>query len=142
MISLNKHLARRIKAALTSGRKESPVEMPFDHVEFHGGLKTLGTKKRVVRGIQHYKIKKYEDLYSILGADWHWRGINSSGDFNYIVLDTVEYYLYHKRPIKEYIPSSNSQPQQYYDMGDALVFTFVKGSGTPANFGTDKTIFV
>ena len=75
--SLNKAVGRRIKAALTSGRKESPlvkIDMPFDQVEFLGRLKVQGTKKRVVRGIQRFKIKKYEDLNSILGLNWHWRG--------------------------------------------------------------------
>ena len=46
--SLNKAVGRGIKAALTSGRKESPlvkIEMPFDQVEFLGRLRFKERKK-------------------------------------------------------------------------------------------------
>ena len=32
--------------------------------------------------------------------------------------------------------------QKYRDLGDILVFTFVKGNGTPERFGVDKEIFL
>ena len=33
------------------------------------------------RGIQRYKVNKYEDLDPLLGHNWHVRGINAAGDF-------------------------------------------------------------
>ena len=60
--------------------------------------------------------------------------MEANGDFNYAVLSAVEYYLYRKRSLRN--------TNQDYDMGDAIVFMFVKGNGTPDKFGTNKTIFV
>lgn len=143
--SLYRDLAIRIKAALTSGRKESPVvriDMPFDRVEFDGGLRTCGERKRYIRGTQRYTIKKYQDLDRLLGKNWHYRGINCNGDFCYAILKTVEYYLYRRRPLKEYVPTADLEvKEEGINTGDMLVFTFVKGNGTPENFGKDEAIF-
>lgn len=79
---------------LNSSRKESPVvriDMPFDRIEFNGGIRMCGKEKRCVRGIPHYTISKYEDLNGLLGSNWHYRGININGDFCYVVLNTVEF---------------------------------------------------
>ena len=78
--------------------------MPFDRIEFNGGLRTRGMKKRSIRGIDHYTIAKYQDLNGLLGDNWHYKGLNINGDFCYVLLDTVEYYLYKRRPMKEFIP--------------------------------------
>lgn len=54
----------------------------------------------------------------------------------------MEYYLYHRRPVKECVPNEfGSIVEQYYDLGDMLVFMFVMGNGTPDKFGVDKNIF-
>ena len=53
-------LRLRVKQALASGRKSSPVikiVMNFDPVLFNGGLKTVGVPFKVVQGIQHFKIR-------------------------------------------------------------------------------------
>ena len=144
--SLHRDLATKIKAALNSVRKDSPIvkiDMPFDRIEFNDGLRLCGVCKRLVRGIQHYKIVGYQDLDGLLGRNWHYRGLNSNGDFCFAIKDTVEFYLYHRRLMKEYMPSivGSSIVQKYRDLGDILVFTFVKGNGTPERFGVDKEIF-
>jgi hypothetical protein len=142
--SLHHELATRVKMALNSSRKESPIvriDMPFDRIEFYGGLMMLGENKRFVRGIQHYKILRYSDLNSLLGVNWHYRGINSTGDFCYVLLDTIEYYLYKRRSLKEFFPSVDGVVEEKRDVGDMLAFTFVRGDGTPDRFGKDKEIF-
>lgn len=143
--SLYQELVSRIKAALNSGRKDSPVvkiDLPFDRIEFNGGLRMCGTQKRLVRAIQHYSISRYEALDELLGKNWHYRGINCNRDFCYVILNTVDFYIYHRRSLKEYVPKPGQAALlQYRDMGDMLVFTFVKGNGTPDRFGTDKDIF-
>ena len=49
---------------------------------------------------------QYQDLNHLLGVDWHFRGINENGDFCYVILDTLELYLYRRRPIKEFMPGT------------------------------------
>ena len=141
-------LATRIKTTLNSSRKESPtvrIDLPFDRIEFYGGLRVHGVKKCCIRGIQRYTITKFEDLNLPLGVNWHFRGINTNGDFCYVILSTVEFYLYHRRSLKEFVPSPtvNGEVKEITRRtGDMLVFSFVKGDGTPAQFGKDRTIFV
>jgi hypothetical protein len=146
--SHHRELAYRIKMALNSSRKDSPVvriNMPFDRVEFDSGLRMCGVQKRCFRGIQRYSINQYRDLNEILGDSWHFRGLNTNGDFCYVLLNTIEFYLYHRRRLTEYVPSQSptaSQAiRQYREVGDGLIFLFVKGDGTPDKFGTDVNIF-
>lgn len=142
--SLHQDLSSKIKAALNSGRKDSPVvkiDMPFDQVEFNGGLCVCGKKKRFLRGVQHYTISRYQDLNKLLGTNWHYRGLNKNGDFCFVILDTIEFYLYRRRPLKEYIPTELGIDIRHRELGYMLVFTFVKGNGTSDRFGTDKNIF-
>ena len=142
--SLYGELRSRIRTALNSGRKDSPmvkIDLPFDRLEYGGGLCLCGTTKRFLRGVQHYSITRYQDLDPLLGKNWHYRGLNINGDFCYVLLDTVEYYLYHRRPIREYVPGQPCPVLQSHEMGDMLVFTFVKENGTPDRFGKDKSIF-
>jgi hypothetical protein len=121
--SLYGELANRIKASLRSGRKESPIvriEMPFDRIAFDGGLGLSGIKKSVMRGSQRYTISHYKDLNRLLGVDWHVRGINEN----------------------EYVATSvGNATEVRRDCGYALVFSFVRGDGTPERFGKDSTIF-
>lgn len=141
--TLYNELATRIKQALNSSRKESPViriDMAFDKIEFDGGLRLCGTEKRCVRGVKRYRITKYQDLNHLLGINWHYRGLNHNGDFCYVLLDTVEFYLYRRRPLKEYEPKTLALTCR--NIGHMLVFCFVKGNGVPAQFGTNKDIFV
>lgn len=146
--SLYYELATRIKSALNSCRKKSPVvriDMPFDRLEFDGGLRQYGKEKRHVRAVQHYSISAFQDLNPLLGVDWHFRGVNVNGDFCYVILSTVEFYLYRRRPIKDYVPVTSEDFQvkeTSRNIGDMLVFCFVKGNGTRHQFGTNKAIFV
>lgn len=130
--SLYNELAIRIKTSLNSNRKGSPIvriDLPFDKIEFDGGLRRLGTPKCRIHDIEHFTISKYQDLNQILGTGWHVRGVNSNGDFSCVILDTVEFYIYKRRSITEYrlgVPPL----QVHIPTGYILVFTFVKGDGS------------
>ena len=149
--SLYYELGTRIKAALMSRRKESPtvkIELPFDKVLFEGGIKACGTVSKHYRGVQRYKITNYTDLDPMLGNNWHFRGINSTGDFCFVILDTVEYYLHRRASLVEYYPRSSNSALDGIDvtsrpreLGHMLVFTFIRGDGTKQDFGKDITIF-
>ena len=103
--SLYYELGTKIKQSLYCGRKDSPsvcISMPFDKIQFEGGLKSCGIASRNVHGIQRYKVRHYRDLNHLLGSKWHFRGLNCNGDYGYVVLQTVEFYVYKRRPITEY----------------------------------------
>ncbi len=124
--NLYTELTRRIKQSLNCVRKESPVvriDMPF------------GTKARGYFAREHYRtecfrIHEYRDL-NPLGKDWHWRGFNCNGDYCYVVLNTVEYYLYRRQPLKEYVPAEAGPLLQLRELGYTLVFQFVQGVMVP-----------
>ena len=139
--SLYNELGSRIKSSLMSQRKESPtvrIELPFDKVLFEGELKACGKELRHFCGVQRYKITKYADLNPLLGQNWHLHGINSNGDFCYVILSTLEYYLHKCEPLKEYFPSASGSENfilKPRDLGDMLTFIFVRGDGTREEFG-------
>ncbi len=76
-------------------------------------------------GTERFRIHEYKDLNPLLGKDWHWRGFNRNGDYCYVVLDTVEYYLYRRQPLKEYVPAEAGPLLQLLQLGYMLVFQFV-----------------
>ena len=80
---------------------------PFDAVYFNGELKFLGapSDSKEVPGIQHYTIKHYEDLNPLLGKNWHYRGLNSNGDYGYVVLETIDFCIRKCKPLEEYVPA-------------------------------------
>ena len=58
--SLYKDLSIKIKQALSCNRKGSPIvqiDMPFDLIQFNGGLKEYGFLFRTYRGVKRYRIK-------------------------------------------------------------------------------------
>ncbi len=135
----------KIKVALVCRRKESPtvrIELPFDKLLFEGGIKACGTPSRYYRGGNRYKIRKFSDLVPVLGQDWHFRGQNALGDFCFVILETVEFYLHKRSPLVEYFPTSDGQViSQRRELGHMLVFTFVRGDGVKEDFGKNTDIF-
>ena len=71
------------------------------------------------------------------------RGINPKGDFCYVILSTLEYYLHKREPLKEYFPSDGSDEfnLKVRDLGYMLVLVFVRGDGTREEFGNNSDIF-
>ena len=93
---LYKKLSLRIKKALSCNRTASPltrITMLFDVSLFNDGLKLVAIPSKKSKSNQHYKIKHYQDLNHLLGTDWHVRVINVNGDYGYVVLDTVQFYI-------------------------------------------------
>ena len=142
--NLYNELRVKIKQALVCSRKQSPVvtiDMGFDYLLFKGGLQAAGIPKRLVCGNQRYKLQSYRDVDSLLGQNWHYRGINRSGDYAFVVLHTIEYYIHRRRSITEYYPSDSSPTLHTIDTGYSLKFSFVRGYGNGSTFGKDRDIF-
>ena len=94
--NLHIELGIKIKQALMCSKKQSlsvSIDMGFDYLLFKGGLEAAGVAKESTRGIQRYGLERYSDLDHLLGDNWHFRGINDRGDYGYVILDSVEYYL-------------------------------------------------
>ena len=142
---LNQELVFKIKSSLLGNRKSNPVirlTMPFDLITFNEGLGVSGHIVRTVRKIDYIKIRRYEELNPVLGPNWHFRGVNAVGDYSYVILDSVEYYLYRRRGIAHYIPDDDNKPlKTVIPCGYMLSFRFVSGDGTPSEFGTNTNIF-
>ena len=88
---LHQDLALNIKALLVSKCKSNPVcrvDMPFDKGLFDNGLRLAGYISKSLKGIDHLKISKYEELNELLGINWHYRRLNSNGDFCYAIIFT------------------------------------------------------
>ena len=64
------------------------------------GLGVLGQGRQ--RGQETYMIKNYSDLDEFLGSKWFIRGINSNGDFCYVMLKT--FYLSKKSTLVDFYP--------------------------------------
>lgn len=133
-----------IKSSLTSTRKKSThvrVRMPFDKLLFDGGLKARG----VNAGCGKYTIMQYSDLHDILGADWYFRGLNEHGDFCYVTLQSIRYYIYKRRPLIDYQPLQESQhvrSKKIHHPGYMLAFDFVRGDGIREDFCSGSNGFL
>ena len=116
--SLYTDMASRIKASLALGRKEDPeirIDMPFDKVSFDGVLKLKGKKVKLCRGVMHYGISASEELDEFFGKNWHVRGLKEAGDFNYVIVNTVRFWLYQRRPLVEYVPGPSGCMNYHLD---------------------------
>ena len=117
--------------ALHSSRRSDPnirIELAYDYFLFFGGLKQAGKLlKKSYRGHDIYGIKKYCDLDSILGPRWHVRVLNKQMDFCYVILETVQFHLHRRQSIPDLQPDQD--PQDAFDGGCALIFSFVRGDG-------------
>ena len=56
----------------------------------------------------------YSDLDSLLGKKWFIRGINESGDFCYVMLETVRFYMSEKSPHIDYQPDGSKFKKMLY----------------------------
>ena len=132
----NKELSLRIKSRLRWSRKDHPqvtIELPFDELVFRGGLGQAAKVDRFYRGNTRYKITKYSDLDSLLGRNWHIRGLN---DFSYIICDSVRFYLKKPKPIIDYERDEDKFEKITHICGRSLVFMFVRGDGNYTTYNT------
>ena len=132
---LHSELAIKIKQALTSSSAREPdvrISLPFDKVLFEGGLKQAGTPTSSSRGTKTFTIKNYSDLSPLLGPRWFVRGINEHNNYCYVNKDTVQFYLFKRKPIIDYTEHGTV----IMDTGYSLVFRFVRMDcvGRPEEF--------
>ena len=146
--SLHNELRIKIKQCLVfRAGKASPsvtIDMGFDYLLFKGGLQPAGVVKQHTRSLR-YKLRSYKDLDPLLGQNWHYRGANEHGDYAFVILSSVEYYIHKRRKLIEYRPSQSaaqSTPVLHSeDASYALKFSFTRGYGNKSTFGKDRNIF-
>lgn len=131
--SLLSVLACSIKNSLTVSRKADSavrIQLPFDMTEFQRLVekgKSLGNSR--------YGLQSYSDMNELLGDKWHLRIININGDFSYVILETVCFYLIRPKPIIEFDVENSDDSTNlrftpvYIEQGYSLVFKFVWGNG-------------
>ena len=131
--SLLSVLACSIKKSLTVSRKADSavrIQLPFDMTEFQRLVekgKSLGNSR--------YGLQSYSDINELLGDKWHLRIININGDFSYVILETVSFYLIRPKPIIEFDVENSGDSTNlrftpvYIEQGYSLVFKFVRGNG-------------
>lgn len=117
------------------------IAMLFDILMFNGSLKLAGTPSRQAAGTQYYK--KNQDLNAYLGPNWHFRGINSNGDYEYVLKETFDFCIRERRPFKEFMPSLASAPTcTTTNTGHSLCINFTCEHDNASTFGKDNNIFV
>ena len=130
-------LACAIKKRFTPGRDDPAIriQLPFSK---DGDL----LQKGVPCGRQH-KLEQYSDIDDVLGQDWHYRVVNTSGDFSFVVLETVQFHMYTPRPILEYTPTLTHGKLHctpvYTEQETQLVFSFVHRNGNHRKLETFLT---
>lgn len=147
--SLYNELRIKIKQTLVchSGRGSPAVtiDMGFDYLLFKGGLQAVGVAKQNTHGNNlRYKLRSYKDLEPLLGQNWQYRGANVNGDYDFVILHSIEYYIHKQRKITEYHPSqaaTQSTPTLHSeDGGYVLKFCFTQGYGNRCTFGKDNQL--
>ena len=94
-------LACAIKKRLTPSRDDPAIRIQLPFSKEDGDLLL---QKGVSCGQQH-KLQQYSDLDAVLGKDWHYRVVNTRGDFSFVVMEIVRFHMYTPRPILEYTPT-------------------------------------
>ena len=118
----------------TSSRKSNPsvtITIPLDKSIFDEGLALKGYVYNATKQITRYRVHQYSDLDDSLGKGWHFRGLNGAGDYCFVHLNTIEYYLSQRRPITHYVP--NVAVKTLTPGGHVLHFTFIRGNGSSSD---------
>lgn len=137
---LFQELALRIKSLLSSNRKGDPIcriIMSFDSISFDSLIvrSTALPKTRLNPRRQVYTIINVTKLEDLLGERWYIRGLNLAGDFCFITPSSVKFYLRHNKGRADYqIQSDGTMLKKIYGKGCQLIFSFVRGDGTSAQW--------
>jgi len=67
--------------------------------------------------------------------------INEHGDYAYVDLQSVEFYLSKRCRFVEYSPPQSGHLKIHTDVGYSLSFSFKHKWGNSSTFGKDKNIF-
>ena len=120
-----------IKKQLKPSREDPTIriQLPFEEEDCEF-LIQKGTK---CKNSNQFKMNSYSELDGVLGEDWHYRVVNTRGDFSFIVLETVRFHVYRPKPILEYVPKLKDSKLQYIPaythQQTQLVFSFVRREG-------------
>ena len=135
-----KELACSIKRKLLPCRSGDPdvrIQVPCDITSFTT-LQELGIPRSKSTGRDccksEYTLRQYSDLDSVLGEKWHLRVVNEVGDFSYVMLETISFYMTKGRPILDYSVEKDDSDElvfkpMYIEQSLLLIFKFVRGDG-------------
>ena len=124
-------LYRCIKRKLWSGRRDDPevrIELNVEPDVFALALGQV-TKSFLQRGKEIYHVKDNRSLDSVLGLKWDERIMNYSGDFAYVVEDTVRFWMSKRAAIEEFKYIGGKLVKCEIEDSFFFVFTFVRGDG-------------
>lgn len=132
--SVFEELLYRIKALLTSSRKGDPscrIIMSFDQVSFDAlAMRCSLVNRNSKCKRQVYKVQDVSKLNDLLGDRWHIRGINASGDFCYVIDDTMKLYMKQSRGRPDYqLLDDGTMIKTYFGRQQQLVVFFIRGDG-------------
>ena len=131
-------LACMIKKRLLPKRSDDPevrIQVPCDLPTFQElqSLAIPSSKTNHAECKTQYTIEHYEDFDDVLGKMWHIRVVNETGDFSYVILETVSFHLSKGRPILEYVTKKADGTLKlsptYIEQPSSLIFKFVRGDG-------------
>jgi len=129
-------LAQRIKSLLTSSRKGDPnccIVMQFDQVSFD----SLSLRCSLSAKHKFYRVPNLMKLNDLLGERWFVRGLNISGDFCYIVRDTIKLCMKRAigKPDYQWL-NDRTMVKKFFGAQLQLVFSFVKGDGVASQWSS------
>ena len=132
------NLACCILKWLMPSRSESPevrIQVSCDERDLADKGTLIGNRSAQGAGLaRRYTIVSYADLDDLFGQQWHLRVVNTIGDFSYIVLKTVVFYLVKSKPILKYKAKKEDNGTLkfipvYVEQPTSVVFSFVRGDG-------------
>ena len=128
------HLACCIKGLLPSrsGDPEVRIQVPCDIPSFQV-LQEVAKPLQEGGATDKYKILHYSDLDNVLGEKWHFRVVNEAGDFSYVILETLSFYLTKGKPILDYTVEKNEDTlvfkPTFIEQCNFIIFKFIRGDG-------------
>ena len=123
----------RIKVLLTSSRKGDPnchIIMSFDQVSFDAlAMRCSPVSRNAKCKRQVYKVQDFSKLNDLIGDRWHIRGLNSAGDFCYVMHDTMKLYMKQSQGRPDYqLLDDGTMIKTYFGRQKQLVL-FIRGDG-------------
>ena len=109
------------------------TQVPFDSDSFSLLVERGKKHEKGTQGSRAtYTISHFKNLEDLLGKQWHLRILNDKGDYCYVMLHTISFYLSKGQSIKEYGVNINgggtySFQETFLEQNTFLVFCFVWG---------------
>ena len=119
-----------------SGAREDPavrIQLPCTKESFQI-IKQRGRRLGKSLSRDTYTLRNYNDLDDLLGESWHLRISNTNGDFSYVIIETIRFYMLHPRSLMDFEAQGETIDDLkftpfYTEQPTALVFQFVKKDG-------------